>query len=139
MANYAEILSTQTQGEGDIVDLTGQVNSVVERSGVQAGICTVFLPGSTAAITTLEFEPGLQKDLPLALERLFPRGIRYHHQDTWQDGNGHSHVRASVLGPGITVPVAGGRLVLGTWQQIVLVECDVRKRKREIHIQLLGE
>ena len=102
------------------------------------GIACVFVSGSTAAVTTVEFEPGLVKDLQEAMERLYPKGIEYEHHLRWGDGNGHSHVRASMLGPSLVVPFKGGELMLGTWQQIVLMELDVRARSRDIVVQVIG-
>jgi secondary thiamine-phosphate synthase enzyme len=99
----------------------------------------VFNPGSTGAITTIEYEPGLVADLPAALERLFPKGMEYRHDETWHDGNGHSHVRASMMGPGLTVPIVDGRLTLGTWQQIVFVELDNKPHHRRIVVQMVGD
>jgi secondary thiamine-phosphate synthase enzyme len=134
-----ETIRRETRGDDDIQDLTGDVQALVDRCSLREGQVLVFVPGATAGVTTIEFEPGLLKDLPAAFERLAPRGLRYHHEDTWHDGNGHSHVRASLLGPSLTVPVVGGRLALGTWQQIVLVDFDNRPRRREIVVQLWGE
>jgi secondary thiamine-phosphate synthase enzyme len=102
-------------------------------------LVTVFVPGSTGAVTTLEYEPGLIRDLPAALERIAPRGASYEHQKMWHDGNGHSHVRASIIGPSLTIPISGGELALGTWQQVVFLELDVRPRKRSIVLTVLGE
>ncbi len=137
--NYYEEINLRTSGEVDIIDITGMVQGIVERSGIKNGIALIFAIGSTAAITTTEYEPGLKKDLPAALERLFPRGINYEHEKTWHDGNGHSHIRASFLKPDLCVPVVRGNLVLGTWQQIVFVELDVRKRQRRIAVQIIGD
>jgi secondary thiamine-phosphate synthase enzyme len=136
---HTEIMEVETRGEVDILDLTQDVESVVSNSKIREGICHVFVQGSTAAITTVEYEPGLLKDIPAALERLFPKGINYEHHRTWHDGNGHSHVRASFLKQSITVPVVGGKLALGTWQQIVLVELDIRPRRRKVYVQVMGE
>ncbi|MBU1937411.1 secondary thiamine-phosphate synthase enzyme YjbQ [bacterium] len=132
-------ISLSTKGDGDIRDLTEQVASQLSETKLKDGIVTVFVPGSTASITTIEFEPGLKKDIPEVLNRLIPSGIRYHHDDTWGDGNGYAHVRAAFIGPGITVPFTDGRLDLGTWQQIVLLEFDNRSRRREIIMQFVGE
>ncbi len=137
--NYYEEINLKTSGEVDIIDITGMVQAIVERSGIKNGIALVFVIGSTGAITTIEYEPGLKKDLPEALERLFPRSIPYEHEKTWHDGNGHSHIRASFLKPDLSVPVVDGKLVLGTWQQIVFVELDVRPRHRRVAVQLVGE
>jgi len=137
--NYSETISVSTKGETDIINITDDVSKIVEKSGMKNGIGCVFVPGSTGAITTIEYEPGLLQDLPKALERLFPKNIEYKHHETWHDGNGHSHVRASIIGPSLAVPIKNGKLILGTWQQIVFVELDVRKRKREIIVQIVGE
>jgi secondary thiamine-phosphate synthase enzyme len=132
-------MRVKTEGEVQILDITDQVRREVRKSGISSGVCTIFVPGATAAITTIEHEPGLLQDFPEALERLFPRGIVYKHHLRWHDGNGHSHVRAAFLGPDLTVPVVNGDLLLGTWQQIVLVELDVRARNRELIVQVVGE
>ena len=139
MAIATDTLTVSSKGETDIVDLTAKVQDVVKRHGFREGQALVFVSGSTAGLTTLEYEPGLLQDLPAAFERLAPRGLRYAHEDTWHDGNGHSHVRASLLGPSLTVPFREGRLLLGTWQQIVLLDFDNRPRKREVVVQLSGE
>jgi secondary thiamine-phosphate synthase enzyme len=120
-------------------DLTDRVAAVVARSAVRAGLVHVFNVGSTAAVGTIEFEPGLQKDLPAILDKLMPPGRDYRHEQTWHDGNGHSHLQATILGQGMTVPVREGTLVLGTWQQIVLLECDTRSRERTVVVTVLGE
>jgi secondary thiamine-phosphate synthase enzyme len=132
-------LSLQTRGEVDILDVTGRVAEAVAGSTLKNGIITVFVPGSTGALTTIEYEPGLLQDLPNALERLAPKKLMYEHEKRWHDGNGHSHVRASIMGPSITVPFVDGRLTLGTWQQLVFVELDVRRRKRNLILQIVGE
>ncbi len=137
--NYYEEIHLRTKGEVDIIDITGMVQSIVDRSGIKNGMVLVFTIGSTGAITTIEYEPGLKKDLPAALERLFPKGINYEHEKTWHDGNGHSHIRASFLKPDLCVPVVDGDLVLGTWQQIVFVELDIRKRERRVAVQVMGD
>ena len=139
MALATDRVRVETRGDSQILDLTAEVQAVVERHGFRDGQALVFVPGSTAGVTTIEYEPGLLEDLPAAFERLAPRGIRYRHDDTWHDGNGHSHVRASMLGPSLQVPFEDGRLLLGTWQQIVLVDFDNRPRRREIVVQLQGE
>ncbi len=132
-------LHVETRRETDVVNLTDQVRSTVRDSGVKSGIVTIFVPGSTASVTTTEFEPGVFTDLPAALQRIAPREADYVHHQTWGDDNGRSHVRASILGPGLTVPFKDSRLLLGTWQQIVLVELDTRGRRRSIVIQVMGE
>ncbi len=128
-----------TRGHGDMQDITSAVQAVVERSRVKTGLTHVFVTGSTAAVGSIEFEPGLQKDLPAILDRLMPPSRDYGHEQTWHDGNGHSHLQATMLGPSLTVPVCGGRLVLGTWQQIVLLECDIHARERNVVVTVQGE
>ncbi len=131
-------INLSTKGEVDIIDITGEVSRIVGESGIENGIAVVFCVGSTCAISTVEYEPGLLKDIPEALEKLFPKGKYYHHEETWHDGNGHSHVRATFLKPDLTVPVVDGKLTLGTWQQIIFLELDVRKRSRKVVVQVLG-
>ena len=132
-------LSIHTRGEGDILDVTGAVAEAVVETKLKNGIVTVFVPGSTGALTTIEYEPGLLKDFPNLLERVAPKNLAYEHEKRWHDGNGHSHVRASLIGPGLTVPFANGRLTLGTWQQIIFIELDVRSRVRNLILQIMGE
>ncbi len=139
MVVVSKEIHVQTRGECDIVNLTDRVQEAVWSSGLKDGVVTVFVGGSTAAITTIEYEPGLLQDLPAALERVAPKNVEYKHEEMWHDGNGHSHVRASILGPSLVVPFRDGRLCLGTWQQIVLVELDIRARSRNIILQILGE
>ena len=124
--------------ELQMVDITSEVAAAVNRSGLRDGIVTVFNPGSTGAVTTIEYEPGLISDFPALLERVAPRDIPYKHDLTWRDGNGHSHTRASLLGPGLTVPFCDGRLTLGTWQQIVFIELDNKPHSRRLVVQVLG-
>jgi secondary thiamine-phosphate synthase enzyme len=135
----SKTIQIQTNKENEIVDITNRVYNAVRESGQLNGIVTVFVKGSTAAITTIEYEPGLVKDFPDLISKLAPKNIRYAHDDTWHDGNGHSHVRASLIGPSITIPFIDGNLVLGTWQQIVFIEMDIRPRERTIILQILGE
>jgi len=132
-------IQLKTSAKDDIVDVTQKVQEIVSKSGISNGLACVFVVGSTAAVTTVEFEPGLVSDLQDAMDRLYPKGIEYDHHRRWGDGNGHSHVRASFIGPSLTVPVADGRLQLGTWQQIVFLELDVRPRSRELVVQVLGD
>ena len=139
MALVTDSVSVATRGDSHMVDLTARVQEVVERHGFREGQALVFVSGSTAGLTTVEFEPGLQKDLPAALERLAPRGITYAHEETWNDDNGHAHVRASLVGPSLAVPFKEGRLLLGTWQQVVLIDFDTRPRRRDVVVQLIGE
>lgn len=136
--HHAE-LRVSTRGDGDMHDLTAAVGEALRDSGVLDGIVTVFAPGATAGISTIEFEPGLRQDFPAAMERFAPRDIRYEHDETWHDGNGHSHVRASTIGPSLTVPAAAGKLVLGTWQQIVLIDFDNRPRDRRLVVTVMGD
>ena len=128
-----------TSGQGDTRDISGQVQGAIAKTGATAGIATVFVVGSTAGVTTIEFEPGAVADLDRTFEQLAPRGGEYRHHLQWGDDNGSSHVRAALLGPSITVPFVEGALALGTWQQIVLVEFDTRARRREVVVQVIGE
>lgn len=132
-------ITLQTRGPRDLRDVTDMVNEVVAESGVKTGIAHVFNVGSTAAVGTIEFEPGLRQDLPDLLHRLIPPSRDYGHEQTWHDGNGHSHLQATLLGQGLTVPVGAGRLILGTWQQVFHLECDVRPRERTVIVTVLGE
>jgi len=138
MAVVTKELNLETKGEVEIVDITEQVKSALLESGIEKGIVTIFVSGATCAVTTIEYEPGLLSDFPAALERLFPRGIEYEHEYRWHDGNGHSHVRASFLGPSLTVPFKDKRLMLGTWQQVVFIELDIKRRSRQIILQIIG-
>ena len=139
MSVYNGEIQIQTQGEHDMVDITDDVQRVVNQSHIENGIVCVFVPGSTGTITTVEYEPGLMKDIPRALENIAPRNIHYSHHETWHDDNGHSHIRASLMGPGMSVPVKNGKLIHGTWQQIVFVELDTSPRNRNIIVQIVGE
>ena len=139
MGVYGESFEIKTRGENDILDVSNEVANIVTNSGMKDGIACVFVSGSTGVLTTIEYEPGLLEDLPAALERLAPKDMVYQHHLRWQDGNGHSHVRASLMGPGITVPFREGRLLLGTWQQLAFIEMDVKPRRRQIEVQLVGE
>ena len=134
-----ETIKVKTKGNCDVVNITGQVSEVVSRSDMREGAVTVFNVGSTAGITTTEYEPGLVNyDLRAAFEKIAPEKGRYEHEETWHDDNGHSHVRASLLGPSMSVPVFDGRLTLGTWQQIILVDFDTRPRTRTVICQMVG-
>ncbi|MFX1564421.1 MAG: secondary thiamine-phosphate synthase enzyme YjbQ [Promethearchaeota archaeon] len=139
MTIYTGEVKVKTNGEPDIIDVTEQVTLHLKKSSIQSGLVTVFCTGSTAAVTTIEYEPGLLKDLPVAMERFAPRDALYEHQLRWQDGNGHSHVRAAIIGPSITIPIIEGKMPLGTWQQIVLLELDVKPRTRQLVIQVIGD
>lgn len=126
-------------GEGDMIDITPETSKILTQSKLKDGIITIFVSGSTAAVTTIEYEPGLRQDFPHMLSRLVPRNIEYHHENMWHDGNGHSHVRASLIGPSLTIPFKDSILMLGTWQQIVFLEMDVGKRERNLILQIMGE
>jgi secondary thiamine-phosphate synthase enzyme len=132
-------LTLQTKGNGDTHDLTSAVERAIGESGARSGVVTLFVVGSTAGLTTIEFEPGAVADLQTAFERVAPRRADYEHHLRWGDDNGHSHVRAALLGPSISVPFVEGRLTLGTWQQIILVDFDTRPRRREVVAQIVGE
>ena len=139
MPVVTEYLRIKTSGECDIVDISKEVQGLVAKSGLKNGIVTVFVPGSTGAVSTIEYEPGLMKDLPEALERFAPSNIPYEHNKTWGCDNGRSHVRATIIGPSLTVPFVNGELILGTWQQIVFIELDTRARDRRLVVQIIGE
>jgi len=135
---FSSEIDLSTKGDLDMIDITSQLERLVHDSGISEGIACVFCPGSTGAITTMEFEPGVTADLRAALGRLAPEGIEYKHHLKWGDGNGHSHVRAALLGPGIAIPVREGQLPLGTWQQVVFMELDVRPRQRKLLVSIMG-
>jgi secondary thiamine-phosphate synthase enzyme len=128
----------QTRGHRAMQDLTDAINRIVAESGIETGVAHIFHLGSTGAVGTIEFEPGLQRDLPELLDRLIPPSREYGHEQAWHDGNGHSHLQATLLGPALTVPVLEGRLLLGTWQQVFHLECDIRARERTIVVTVLG-
>nr|WP_210404320.1 secondary thiamine-phosphate synthase enzyme YjbQ [Chroococcidiopsis sp. TS-821] len=136
---YQNHITLSTQTHGDMHDITDQVNSIVKKSGIKTGMAHVFNVGSTAAIGTIEFEPGLQRDLPELLDKLIPPSREYGHEQMWHDGNGHSHLQATWLGPSLTVPVQNGKLELGTWQQIFHLECDIKPRQRKVVVTIYGE
>jgi secondary thiamine-phosphate synthase enzyme len=136
---FTETFSLSTRGFCDIIDITGNVAAVADRSGVANGSVTAFCPGSTCSITTIEYEPGVIRDLARAIEEIAPSNIPYEHDKRWGDGNGFSHVRAALLKPSITVPLLENRLALGTWQQIVFLDFDNRARNRDVIVQVVGE
>jgi secondary thiamine-phosphate synthase enzyme len=136
---HREEMSLRTKGETQVLDLTESVRELVRRSGVREGTVHLFVPGSTAGLTTIEMEPGCLSDLRAALERVAPREGHYDHNERWGDGNGFSHVRAALLGPSLTVPIGGGAPLLGTWQQVVLVDFDNRGRDRKVVATVMGE
>jgi secondary thiamine-phosphate synthase enzyme len=133
-----ETISLQTKGHTQIIDITDRIQSIVGQQHIQSGQVLIFVPGSTGGLTTVEFEPGLLKDLPEAFDRIAPTGKTYHHDATWHDGNGYAHVRASMLGPSLTVPIHNSVMTLGTWQQIVFIDFDNRSRARDIIVQVTG-
>ncbi len=136
---FTDSISIKTKGFGDTSDITSQVTEILTLSQMKNGLVTVFCPGSTAAVTTIEYEPGVIGDLRKALERIAPMNIPYEHDTRWGDGNGFSHVRASLMKPSLSIPFISGRLVLGTWQQIVFIDFDNRERQRKIMVQVMGE
>lgn len=138
MVVVRETFHISTHGDADVVDVTSHVSEAVRRTGLDAGIVTVFVPGATASVTTIEYEPGLVEDIDELFERIAPQVREYHHNLRWQDGNGHAHVRASLLGPSLTVPFNGGKLELGIWQQVIVIDFDNRPREREVVCQVLG-
>jgi len=136
---HQDVIQLETAGHGAVNDLTDAVSRIVDDSGVAAGLVHVFNVGSTASVGMIEFEPGLQRDLPEMLDRIAPPGLQYGHEQAWGDGNAHSHLQASLMGPGITAPITEGRVRLGAWQQLVHIECDNRPRRREIIVTVFGE
>ena len=132
-------IKLKSRGETDIINITGEVEGVVGKSKLKNGIVTIFVSGATGALTTVEYESGLVSDLKVAFERWAPRRGEYAHNARWGDGNGFSHIRASLLGPSLTVPFSGGKLTLGTWQQIIFIDFDNRSRSRELTVQIIGE
>lgn len=136
---HRQEITISTKNHGDMHDLTQRVGAVVAKSGVRDGTVNVFNVGSTAAVGTIEFEPGLERDLPEMLQRLIPPSREYGHEQAWHDGNGHSHLQATLMGPSLTVPVANGKPMLGTWQQIFHLECDARGRTRTVVVTVVGE
>ncbi len=134
-----ERIQIQTRGNCDIIDITGQVREAVRNSGIKDGTVTVFVAHSTCGISTVEYEPGLIADLQALFERIAPQGIAYGHDKRWGDGNGHAHVRSTLLGTSLVIPFADGQPILGTWQQVILIDFDNRARTREVTCQLMGE
>jgi len=139
MVVLTKTVQIKSKGEDDMIDITQETAALIREGNLKNGIITVFVAGSTAAVTTIEYEPGLKHDFPKMLSRIAPNDIEYEHDNTWHDGNGHSHVRASLIGPSLTIPFRNRSLMLGAWQQIVLVEMDTQPRQRSIVIQILGE
>lgn len=139
MAVHRETFHVSTRGDGQMLDVTSEVSEAVRRTGLYAGTATVFVSGSTASFTTIEYEPGLVEDMEELFDRIAPSAREYHHNLRWHDGNGHAHVRASLLGPSLTIPFNSGKLELGIWQQVVLLDFDNKPRSREIICQVIGE
>jgi secondary thiamine-phosphate synthase enzyme len=139
MPVFRESFKIETRGNAQVLDVTGEVSQSVLRTGLRAGTVTVFVSGATGSVTTIEFEPGLLDDIDELFERIAPAGREYHHNMRWHDGNGHAHVRASLLGPSLTVPFNEAKLELGIWQQIVVIDFDNKSRSREIICQIVGE
>jgi secondary thiamine-phosphate synthase enzyme len=136
---FTEHIQISTKGYNQILDITPSIIAIVKKASINNGVVNIFIVGSTAGITTIEYEPGLLKDLLETFEKIAPMNKRYHHDDAWQDGNGYAHIRASLLGPSFTVPVSENTMSLGTWQQIVLVDFDNRARDRKIICKIMGE
>jgi len=136
---YTDKIYLSTKGFCDIIDITDKVNEIVKKSEIKEGIATIFVKGSTAAITTIEYEPNLVRDMEELMEKLIPQNKSYHHHQTWGDDNGFSHLRASLFSPSLTIPINNNQLELGTWQQIVLIDFDNRSRKRELIVKIIGE
>ena len=132
-------IQLRSKGEPDIIDITDQASQAIKECNIENGLVTVFISGSTAAVTTIEYEPGLRDDFPEMLSRVAPENIQYKHDNTWHDGNGHSHIRASFIGPSLTIPIIDSYLVIRNWQQIVLMEMDTRPRERTIVVMIIGE
>ncbi len=139
MAVITKQIKISSKSENDIINITEQVADAISESGISNGTITVFVSGSTGAITTIEYEPGLVKDFPDMLSRIAPDDVNYSHEEMWHDGNGRSHVKASLVGPSLTIPFKDGELLLGQWQQIVFLELDTRARKRTLVLQIIGE
>ena len=131
--------SIDSNGRTEIIDITSKVQSILNESQFKEGNALVFVPGATAGITTIEYEPGLLQDFPEMLEKIAPMGDDYKHDQTWHDGNGYAHLRSSLIGPSITIPFELGRLVLGTWQQVIFLDFDNQSRQRQLHVQIVGE
>ncbi len=139
MTIITKSIEIKSKGENDIIDLSDKISDKIAESGISNGIITVFVTGSTGALTTIEYESGLLKDFPEMLSRIAPDEINYEHEKRWHDGNARSHVKASLIGPSLTIPFKDGSLLLGTWQQIVFVELDTRGRNRNLILQIIGE
>jgi len=139
MAIFSETISLSTKGFSDIIDITNRVDSAIGRSKIENGLVTVFCPGSTGSVTTIEYESGVLRDLQMTIEKIAPSNIPYEHDKRWGDGNGFSHVRAALMKPSLTIPLIKGKLALGTWQQIAFIDFDNRRRDRNLVVQIVGE
>lgn len=137
MAVITDYISLSTKGRRDVIDITSQIQDIISAGKIKSGIAVAFSPGSTGAITTIEYEPGLKKDIDQFLERLIPYCGNYHHHNTWQDDNGAAHIQAAMIGPSVSVPIIDGALSLGTWQQVVFIDCDTRPRTRKLIVQIV--
>lgn len=135
---YSSQVEIQTKGNSDMLDLTDQVQKIITNSGIREGIVSLFTPSSTSALTTIEYEDGALDDLRRALDQIAPQAAEYKHNLRWGDGNGHSHLRAALIGPSLTIPINNHRMILGTWQQVLFIDFDVRPRQRNIVVQILG-
>jgi secondary thiamine-phosphate synthase enzyme len=138
MPVITEYIEVSSEGNRDVIDLTPPLREIIAGKKVRDGLAVLFVPGSTAALTTIECEPGLKRDIDLFLERILPHGAPYRHHETWHDDNGAAHLQAAMIGPSLTVPVVDGSLTLGRWQQVVLIDCDTRPRKRKIVVQVVS-
>lgn len=136
---YSHTISFHSKGDGDMIDLTPEVERAVRGSKIRDGVVVVCAVGSTAGVSTIEFEPGLQQDWPQLMQKMVPAGTRYHHDATWGDGNGYAHLRSTLVGTTFTTAVSSGKMALGTWQQIVFLEFDNRPRDRQVRVQVMGE
>jgi len=136
---FQKKISLATRGFNDIIDITPSLRSIIQESRIKNGLLAVFVPGSTAGLTTIEYEPGLIEDIPEMLEKIAPMQARYHHDQTWHDGNGYAHLRAALIGPSLTIPFEQSQMQLGTWQQVVLIDFDNHPRQRHLHVQIQGE
>lgn len=132
-------ITLQTQGFTDIIDITNELTSMVQHHAVKTGQMLVYVPGSTVSVTSIEYEPGLIKDFPEILEKLIPMNQKYHHDEKWQDGNGYAHIRASIIGNDINIPIMDGELILGTWQNVVLIDFDNKPRARKVFVQIVTD
>lgn len=135
---FTDYISFTTRGKRDVIDITTEINNILENKPIQDGLVTVFSPGSTGCITTIEYEPGLVRDIAEYFEKLFPYDHPYHHHNTWHDDNGASHLQAAFIGPSLSIPIVEGKMTLGTWQQVVFIDCDTRGRNRTIVVQCIS-